>query len=77
MATRKVVVLVDDMTQEVLPVDAGETINFMVNGTMYEIDLSHDNAEQFRAAVAPYVSAGRRVKFQGQLADRRQRRRAS
>lgn len=44
--------------------DLGETTNIIVfafEGKEYSIDLSDDNAEAFRQAVAPYIAAGHRV----------------
>ena len=44
--------------------DLGETsntISFAFEGKEYAIDLSDDNAEAFREAVAPYIEAGHRV----------------
>lgn len=44
--------------------DLGETANiisFAFDGKEYSIDLSDENAEAFRQAIAPYIEAGRRV----------------
>lgn len=44
--------------------DLGETsntISFAFDGTEYSIDLSDDNAEAFRQAVAPYIKSSHRV----------------
>lgn len=44
--------------------DLGETSNtiaFAFEGKEYSIDLSDENAEAFREAVAPYIQAGQRV----------------
>lgn len=44
--------------------DLGETANiisFTFDGKDYSVDLSDENAETFRQAIAPYISAGRRV----------------
>jgi hypothetical protein len=40
---------------------ADETIRFSMDGTDYEIDLSKENAENLRAAVAPFAGAARVV----------------
>lgn len=43
--------------------DLGETsntISFAFEGKEYSIDLSDNNAQAFREAVAPYIDAGRR-----------------
>jgi hypothetical protein len=57
MAQKVQVVLVDDVDGG----EATETVSFTVDGVGYEVDLSADNAAKFRAAVEPWVSAGRRV----------------
>lgn len=41
---------------------AQETIEFSVDGTDYEIDLSNDNAGKLRAILADYVANARRIK---------------
>lgn len=44
--------------------DLGETpntISFAFEGKEYSIDLSDDNAQAFREAVAPYIEAGHRA----------------
>lgn len=41
--------------------DKTNAISFAFEGKEYSIDLSDDNAEAFRAAVAPYIEAGHRV----------------
>jgi hypothetical protein len=58
MAQRRTTSLVDDLTGG----SAVETVRFGVGGPQYEIDLSADNAAQLRAALAPFVSRGRRVR---------------
>jgi Lsr2 len=56
--TKKIHVhLVDDLDAS----EASETLRFEVDGRPYEIDLSSDNAEKFRAEVAPYIRHARRV----------------
>lgn len=41
--------------------DKANAISFAFEGKEYSIDLSDENAEAFRAAVAPYIEAGHRV----------------
>lgn len=41
--------------------DKANAISFAFEGKEYSIDLSDENAETFRAAVAPYIKAGHRV----------------
>ena len=57
MAQKVQVVLVDDLDGG----HAEETLTFSLDGVSYEVDLSHDNAAQFRDAMAPYVGHGRRI----------------
>jgi hypothetical protein len=61
MARRIVHQLVDDLDDSVLEVGEGETVLFSLDGIAYEIDLSDANAAALRDAMAPYVSAARRV----------------
>lgn len=56
MAQRVVVTLADDIDGG----EASETIDFGLDGKTYEIDLSEDNAEKLRLALAPYMQAGRK-----------------
>ena len=56
--TKKIHVhLVDDLDAS----EASETLRFEVDGRPYEIDLSSDNAQKFRAELAPYIRHARRV----------------
>ena len=51
-------------TDDIDGTDLGETANtisFAFEGKEYSIDLSDDNAQAFREAVAPYIEAGHRV----------------
>lgn len=57
MAKQTTVTLIDDLDGG----EAEEQIEFSVDGRAYEIDLSAKNAEALRDALAPYVSAARRV----------------
>ncbi|AZS44360.1 histone-like nucleoid-structuring protein Lsr2 [Microbacterium oleivorans] len=61
MARKIVHQLVDDLDGTVLEVGDGETVLFSVDGTAYEIDLTHDNANALRETLAPYIDAARRV----------------
>lgn len=65
MARRIVHQLVDDIDGTLLEVGEGETVHFALNGTAYEIDLTVAHAEELRAALAPYISAGRRASAAG------------
>lgn len=57
MAQKVQVVLVDDIDGG----EAAETLSFALDGVGYEIDLSDANAADLRAALQPWISAGRRV----------------
>ncbi|MPZ61303.1 MAG: Lsr2 family protein [Propionibacteriales bacterium] len=57
MAQRVQVLLVDDIDGG----EAEETVSFGLDGATYEVDLSAENAEQLREALAPYVESGRKV----------------
>jgi hypothetical protein len=41
--------------------EAAESVAFALDGVSYEIDLSEDNAEKLRDALAGYVAGARRV----------------
>lgn len=56
MAQQVIVSLVDDIDGT----DAAETIEFGLDGVKYEIELSQENANNLRDALAPYVEHGRR-----------------
>jgi hypothetical protein len=60
MAKRTVVTeeLVDDLDGTT----GDRTVNFMWDGTAYEIELSKKNAAAFARAMKPYVDASRRVR---------------
>ncbi|WP_028935443.1 histone-like nucleoid-structuring protein Lsr2 [Pseudonocardia spinosispora] len=57
MAQKVVVSLVDDLDGG----QADQTVQFGFDGRNYEIDLSSNNADKLRAAMADYVAAARRA----------------
>ncbi len=57
MAKRTIVELIDDLDGG----EAGETVEFGVDGVAYEIDLSSNNAEKLRDSLAGYVAHARRA----------------
>jgi hypothetical protein len=57
MAQKINVTLVDDIDGG----EAAETVEFALDGTRYEIDLSASNAQGLRDAFAPFVAAARRA----------------
>ncbi|WP_309065314.1 histone-like nucleoid-structuring protein Lsr2 [Microbacterium sp.] len=65
MARRIVHQLVDDLDGSLLESGEGETVHFSLNGAAYEIDLNNEHAEELRAALAPYIKAGRRATTAG------------
>ena len=56
MAQRTQVLLIDDLDGS----SADETVAFGLDGSAYEIDLSANNADQFRKSLASYVANGRK-----------------
>jgi nucleoid-associated protein Lsr2 len=59
MAQKVVVELVDDLDGTAS--DDISTVTFGLDGVRYEIDLTEDNAERLRDALADYVGAARRT----------------
>lgn len=57
MAQKVSVQLVDDLDGEV----ADETVEFSLDGTSYEVDLSAEHAAELRDAFAIYIGVGRRT----------------
>lgn len=57
MAQKIQVILTDDLDGG----EADETVKFALDGVSYEIDVSTVNADALRAALGPYVLAGRRT----------------
>lgn len=57
MAQKVQVILVDDVDGG----EADETVSFALDGVSYEIDVSVDNAEALREAIAPWLGHARRV----------------
>lgn len=58
MATRTVIELIDDLDGS----EATETVRFGLDGTEYEIDLTGQNAEVLRGALARFIDAARKDK---------------
>ena len=57
MAQKVLTLLTDDLDGG----DASETITFGLDGVTYQIDLNAKNSAKLRAALNPFVAAGRRV----------------
>jgi hypothetical protein len=68
MAQKVQYLLIDDLDGG----EAEETVQFAVDGSAYEIDLSGKNAAKLREVLAPYVEVAR--KAQVKKASRRQQR---
>jgi hypothetical protein len=73
VAQKVQVILVDDVDGG----EAVENVSFGLDGASYEIDLSAENAKRLRDALAPYVSAARRVRPGGKSSGRSGRGRGS
>jgi len=58
MAKKVTVSFLDDLDGKTA---ADETVAFTLDGVAYEIDLSTKNAKKLRAALQPWIEAGRRV----------------
>lgn len=61
MAQKYIVQLVDDLTNEPLEENEGETVIFALDGVSYAIDLSASNADEMRAGLKRYVDAARKA----------------
>lgn len=57
MATRVEIILIDDIDGGA----ADETVQFALDGTGYDIDISASNAAALRSLLAPYIAAGRKT----------------
>jgi hypothetical protein len=57
VAQKVQILLVDDLDGG----EASETVEFALDGTSYEIDLSEKNAGALRDALAIYIAEGRKV----------------
>ena len=60
MAQKVTVQFFDDLDGSPLSGRAG-TVRFALEGNEYEIDLSAENRAKLRAALAPFIKAGRKV----------------
>lgn len=57
MAQRVTIQLVDDLDGT----EADETVTFGLDGTMYEVDLSEQNAKELRTSLDTFIAVARRV----------------
>ncbi|MGP9651032.1 hypothetical protein CQ010_06900 [Arthrobacter sp. MYb211] len=58
MARQVQIALIDDIDGS----EAVESISFSIAGQHYEIDLNSEHADEFRAALEPYIEAARSAK---------------
>ena len=57
MAQKVRIIMTDDLDGGA----ADETVSFAIDGRTYEIDLSEQNANKLRDALAPFIASARRV----------------
>lgn len=57
VARLETVILIDDVDGS----PADESVDFALDGVRYSIDLTANNAKQFRATLDPWIQAGRRI----------------
>ena len=67
MATRIETILIDDFDGGA----ADETLSFGLDGTSYEIDLSHANASALREKLAVFTAAARKTKTTARPSNKR------
>ncbi len=70
MVQRLVTQLVDDLDGTELADGAGESVRFSLDGTTYDIDLTRQNADKLRGALAPYIGSARRSNGRGNRSNR-------
>jgi hypothetical protein len=61
VAPEAAVLVVDDLGGQTPVTDQRQTVGFALDGQSYEIDLSDQDAADFRLALQPYVLSGRRA----------------
>jgi hypothetical protein len=61
VAPETAVLAADGSSGQPLHVDQSQTVRFALDGQRYEIDLSEQDATDFRLALQPYVHSGRRA----------------
>lgn len=59
MAQKTIVTLVDDLTGE--EAQDISTVEFSLDGVLYQLDLTDTNGETLRGALSPYIAAGRKI----------------
>lgn len=61
MARKQYITMVDDLTGNELGEGEHQTITYSVDGTTYEVDLSHENARIMRDELGKYLAVSRTV----------------
>ncbi|WIE63162.1 Lsr2 family protein [Curtobacterium sp. MCLR17_032] len=61
MAQKITTTLVDDLTGETIEDGSGKTVQFGFDGSVYEIDLTNENADKTRGAYADHLAAARKT----------------
>ena len=59
MAQKTIVTLVDDLTGE--EAQDISTVEFSLDGVLYQLDLTDTNGATLRGALSPYIAAGRKI----------------
>lgn len=59
MAQKTIVTLVDDLTGE--EAQDISTVEFSLDGVIYQLDLTDTNGATLRGALSPYIAAGRKI----------------
>lgn len=57
MAQKVLIQTLSDLSEK----EGAKTLSYALDGTSYEIDLTDEEAEEFRETLAPYVVASRKV----------------
>lgn len=66
VAKRVVEHLISDLSGEEIPADsAGGTVEFGVSGTLYAVDLTEAELQDFNDALAPYVDVAQKLTNRG------------
>ncbi len=61
MAKKVIYQLTDDLDHTEIPEGEGETVQFGLDGTAYEIDLTDTHATKLRSVLNRYVESGRKT----------------
>ena len=61
MARQEIVTVIDDLDGS----EGATTVRFAFGDQSYEIDLNEQHTEELRAALDPYITAGRRLSRSG------------